>query len=288
MSLLLIYRKLGHECRLRIDSPTLEPLARCLQSSSLIREETCSSSTPADLAWVGSSAPDRHLLLHGQPWPVAPLTASQLYLQTDHLLDHLPRQVSPQSVFLHAGAVVAPTGQALLICGSSGAGKTSLVTACLAQGWAWLSDELLAFPGPLWHSMHGAKRNFNLKARSFSHFPQTASAPGTFELPLPDSRQRIRFFNPDALHPGLHRPTAPLRALIFPQFSPTAPLPPSPLSQAETASRLASELLSRHPHAFAWLASASRLAPSFLLPYHHPRDAVPVLADLAQQLAPLP
>ena len=287
MSLLLTHLKLGRPYHLRIDHPTLEPLARCLQSSTLIEQRPCSPATPAHLAWTGPPATQWQLLLHDQPWHLNPLSATQLYLQTDHLLDHLARQDSPQSVFLHAGAVLTPSGQALLICGPSGAGKSSLVSACLSHGWPWLSDELLCFPGPDWNLMQGLKRNFNLKARSFPHFPETAAAPGTFEVALPDARHRIRFFNPDALRPGQHRPSAPLPALIFPAFTPSSPAPPpSRLSQAQAAQRLAPELLTRHPATFAWLAAASRHAPAFLLPYHLPQDAVPALAHLALHLAP--
>lgn len=55
-----------------------------------------------------------------------------------HLADRL---------FLHAG-VVAVRGRAVVLAGPSGAGKTSLVAALLAQGATYLSDEVAWFPLP--------------------------------------------------------------------------------------------------------------------------------------------
>ncbi len=50
---------------------------------------------------------------------------------------------SPASLMIHAGAV-ARNGQALLLPGVSGVGKTTLTYALAALGWRTLTDDLLA------------------------------------------------------------------------------------------------------------------------------------------------
>lgn len=50
-------------------------------------------------------------------------------------------EMRPDLLWIHSG-VVAKEGQALLIVGASGQGKSTLVTILHAQGWVFLSDEM--------------------------------------------------------------------------------------------------------------------------------------------------
>ena len=59
---------------------------------------------------------------------------------------------------LHAGAVQAPDGRVVAVCGPSGSGKSTLVAQLVADGWRYLTDEALglrsdlttvAYPKPL-------------------------------------------------------------------------------------------------------------------------------------------
>lgn len=58
----------------------------------------------------------------------------------EHHLEEYVAQMSPDRIFVHAG-VVAWKGKAIVIPGSSHSGKTSLVTALLAAGATYYSDE---------------------------------------------------------------------------------------------------------------------------------------------------
>jgi hypothetical protein len=52
-----------------------------------------------------------------------------------------------RGVPLHAGAVVDPDGNAVIVCGASGSGKSTLVRALLARGLSYLSEEYVALVG---------------------------------------------------------------------------------------------------------------------------------------------
>jgi len=58
----------------------------------------------------------------------------------EHHLEEFVAQEAPDRIFVHAG-VVAWKGRAIVIPGSSHSGKTSLVTALLAAGATYYSDE---------------------------------------------------------------------------------------------------------------------------------------------------
>lgn len=67
------------------------------------------------------------------------------------VIDQLLWQISSDTVdlargylLIHAGAVVAPTGDGVMILGESGSGKTTLVAALVQEGFGYLSDEAAA------------------------------------------------------------------------------------------------------------------------------------------------
>jgi hypothetical protein len=67
------------------------------------------------------------------------------------LISHLMWLISGDTVelaegylLIHAGAVVAPSGECLLILGESGSGKSTLVAALVQDGFDYLSDEAAA------------------------------------------------------------------------------------------------------------------------------------------------
>lgn len=285
MSLLLRYRKLGLTTTLRIDAPELEGLAKDLHSSALEDCTPCEPDTAADLAWTWASGGLWQILLKGEPWRSARMSMDLLYLQSDSLLDDFIRERLAGVPMLHAGGVVSPAGNALAICGTSGAGKTSLVLACVLRKWRWLSDELMGFRSDDPLLAEGFRRNFNIKERSFSNFPQTSNLDGSREFALPDGRRRIRFLNPDKLNAGGFVEAAPIRAIIVPIYAPGAAQPiHSPLNGGELIHHLAPELRAVQKEAIAWLAAASRSIPAFGLRYRDPHSAVDLLESLAVAL----
>ncbi len=281
MSLLLSHRKLGIDTTLRVDVPEWEALAEGLHSSARIARERCPPDTPADLAWPRPAGGQWQILLHGAPWHGAVLSRDDLFLQSDSLLDDLIRERLQEFPQLHAGAVMDPAGRVAVICGSSGAGKTSLVTACVLRGWRWLSDEHLCFrqTDPL--VVEGFRRNFNLKERSFATFPETAALPGTRELVRPGDGQRVRFFNADELPGGKFVPQGKVHLLILPEYLATATPPAAtPIAGAAFVARLVPELHRGDASVIAWLAELARTVPVFALQYADPRAAAASLGSL--------
>jgi len=284
MSVLLRYHKLGFEVTLRLDSPELESLAVTLHSSALVEVSECVPETPAQLVWQRTNGNRWRILLKGQPWETDWPQVEDLYLQSDSLLDDLVRERLPGVPLLHAGGIVDAKGRAIVVCGESGAGKTSLVLACILRGWNWLSDELLCFRQKNPRVAEGFRRNFNLKARSFPRFPQTSDLSGNREISVSDSRKRIRFLNPDALRRGSFAPSGIVAAIIVPVYDAEAHEPAStPLSGLELVQSLAPELRTCDPATFGWLAEIGRTLPAFKLRYCLPDRAAEHLENLTAQ-----
>lgn len=285
MSVLFQHRKLGVVTTLRVDAPELEELADDLHSSARVGKSQCDTDTPADLAWQPSADGQWHIILKGEVWRGATLTKDELFLQSDSLLDDLVRERLLEFPMLHAGGVVDPEGRATVICGSSGAGKTSLVTACVLRGWSWLSDERLCFRQTDPTLVEGFRRNFNLKERSFATFPETSGLPGTRELARPGSGKRIRFFNADQLPGGKFASSGNVRAIILPEYTPTAITPVAAhVSGMTLVDRLVPELRSHHTRTVTWLAEVGRRVPVFTLQYSAPRAAAACLAQVLKGL----
>jgi len=280
MSVLLTFRKLGNDCRLRVDDPGMVPLALRVQTTARTEVRECSPAEPAEVVWVSAGNDRWRILLKGEPWESVFHGEASLYFQTDHLLDGLARLHWPDGLFLHAGAATPEGGDAVLICGSSGAGKTSLVTSCLLAGWTWLTDELLLIePGEGWR-IRGSRRNFNLKERSFGSFPETA--PGVWETATGDGRGRIRFFDPDQLGGGSWRESASVGCLVFPEYASHVEEPVlERIGSREALSRLGPEIISAGaPAAVAALVSGLGRIPAFRLRYCEPRRAVKLMEEI--------
>lgn len=280
MSVLLTFRKLGMNCRLRVDDPEMEPLALRVQTAARTEVRACSPEETAELVWVRVGAGQWRIFLHGEPWEGVFHGEANLYFQTDHILDGLARLHWPSGLFVHAGAAAPEGGDAVLFCGSSGAGKTSLVTACILSGWSWLTDELLLIdPGEVWR-IRGSRRNFNLKERSYGNFPETA--PGVWETATGDRRGRIRFFDPDQLGGGPWRESASVGCLVFPEYAAGADEPVvDPIGSREALGRLGPEIVSSGRAAVvAGMLSGLGRIPSYRLRYRDPRRAVTVLEEI--------
>jgi hypothetical protein len=280
MSVLLTFRKLGMDCRLRVDDPEMEPLALRVQTAARTEMRACSPEETAELVWVSAGKGQWRIFLHGEPWEGVFHGEANLYFQTDHILDGLARLHWPAGLFLHAGAAAPEGRNAVVFCGSSGAGKTSLVTSCILSGWSWLTDELVLIePGEAWH-IRGSRRNFNLKERSFGNFPETA--PGVWETVTGDRRGRIRFFDPDQLGGGPWRDSASVGCLVFPEYAADADEPAvERMGSREALGRLGPEIVSSGgAAAMAGMLSGLGRIPSYRLRYRDPRRAVSVLEEI--------
>jgi hypothetical protein len=77
---------------------------------------------------------------------------------------------------LHA-ACVARNGKGVLLCGDSGAGKTSLAYACAKAGWTFVSDDAVHFVSGGDGTVVGNPWRAHLRPSSVALFPELADAP---------------------------------------------------------------------------------------------------------------
>lgn len=94
-----------------------------------------------------------------------------------HLSWHINAEigrVTGSYLLIHAGAVVSPTGSALMLPGDSGSGKTTLVAALLGSGFGYLSDEIGAID-PLTRHIYPHPKSLTLKRGSFGLFPELST-----------------------------------------------------------------------------------------------------------------
>lgn len=164
---------------------------------------------------------------------------------------------------LHAGAVVGPDGRAVVLPAAMEAGKTTLVTGLVRDGFGYMSDELavvatdhmqvLAYPKVL-----------SLDPGSWPLFPELAPAPG---------RHRVSptqwLVDAEEVRAGAtHREPAPLGAVVLPRHVPGAATSLTRLRPADALQPLASTTFGfdRHaPRVLPRLAAVLDAVPAFAL-----------------------
>lgn len=174
---------------------------------------------------------------------------------------------------LHAFAAVSPAGQAALITGAMGAGKTTTGLALLAAGWKLLSNdspllqlrddsvEVLAYPGRL-----------SAFDDSLARFERLAGF-----IPQNSARREKRVFDAaDAFGPEVWADTAPAGGVFFPEIVPgLAKSELAPIGPTESVLQLLPQAIegwdktaiARHLHLLSRLAAQAacyrlRLAPN--------------------------
>lgn len=164
-------------------------------------------------------------------------------------------QSRPDLLWLHAGAA-AHRGKAVVITGLSGRGKSTLVTSLCAQGWAYLSDEVVPLDP------------YSDKVIPFPQLPVVRENLGR-QLPL-DRVQELRkmkvHLNPEAIC----REAMPICGLVFPTYSPRSPTKLSPYSAATAALELLQNSLNFVHHrqaAVRYVCKLIQKLPVFQLSY---------------------
>lgn len=186
----------------------------------------------------------------------------------------------------HAGAV-AQNEQALVLCGDSGQGKSTLTFGLVAAGCAYLADDHV----PL-------HRN----GRDVMAFPTAAGVKeGSWELPEIRALQERYGLIPHSPREGvrylpLHQANAPepgtrhsVRALIFPEYRPDADFEMDQITPEQAlilALQAGSRLSASHSGDIAPLADLLNHVPAYRLRYCATEQSVPACLDLLN--SPLP
>jgi len=172
-----------------------------------------------------------------------------------------------RSVVLHA-AGVEQNGRTALLVADSGAGKSSLAGWLVAQGWNYLSDEILAWDTGT-GQVSGLARPLVLKRGATALWQGWLSAAGTLEQAAPFGNDTL-WLDPELIHPGAICQSAALGWLLFPRYSPGAAFQASRLSQAQAVFGLMQHLVNGPNLPGEGFESAARLAtacPAFQVEY---------------------
>ena len=176
-------------------------------------------------------------------------------------------QARSDLLWLHAGAA-AYRCSSVMILGAWGRGKSTLVTSLYANGWTYLSDDVIpldpnsgrAFPFPL--------------------TPMVREDPGQ-ELPLEhlsEVRKRVVLLRPERVC----RDPVPIRTVVFPVYRRGCHTELLPCSPATAALELLQNCLNFPSHreaAVQYVCDLVRKVPAFRLPYSDGRLAAELIAQ---------
>ncbi len=175
-------------------------------------------------------------LTTGQTYGQVVPAAGQTYAILEDLIaiglsPHLRRR---KKFLLHAFAA-AYAGQAVLLVGGIGAGKTTTGLSLLDAGWQLLSNDspvvvgngrIQQYPGVL-----------AAYPESFAHFATMAHLAGEDEVVRNGRRQKISV-SAESIWPNVWLPEAPIRAICFPQIEPRSDHQLTPIAKPAALARL--------------------------------------------------
>lgn len=141
-------------------------------------------------------------------------------------------------LLVHAGAVVTPAGDAVLILGEAGSGKTTLVAALVQDGFGYLSDEAgaieldtgVAHPWP-------RALGFTAGSRTLARFASLVAPAGAAADDAVPEKTHVKV---DRIRPGAIAHAARVRHVIDHRFAAGAPTRAQPLSRATAVARIGS------------------------------------------------
>lgn len=180
----------------------------------------------------------------------------------DHSIEALASEIDG-GLLLHAAAV-AHRGRTLLIPGESGAGKTTLTAWLAANGFDYLSDELVHLPD-VGETLNPFRRPLNIKRAARAGLEGVVAFDGSQALIETPEGYLIR---QSAGTPNASAPTL----LLFPAFEAGARLEITPLRSGRAALDLLRCLVNARRLPEGGLRQVSRLArtvPAFTLRYGH-------------------
>jgi len=192
----------------------------------------------------------------------------ELAVAVENLMWHITHEaiegLDAGLVGLHAGAVTAPGGGAVVLPAPSGSGKTTLTAGLVAAGWGYLTDEL-AILDPSGVTVSPFARPLCMSCPAIALIPGLGERlPSELDSPGCEKLQ----VRPDDLRPGALGQEAPVRAVVFPRYRPGAETVLQPMGRVETLVALLPNTfkLDRIGHAgLDTLAGLSRVAPGYQL-----------------------
>lgn len=208
------------------------------------------------------------ILQDGHPESRNPLDAVTALRLIERATYHFADRCADGPVF-HGGCV-SRDGQATLLVGGSGSGKTCLTTFLLTQGLDYLTDELVFISTSTENpACQGFARPLNLKNSAHPLFPELTQHPATLVTPFgnlirPDTALAL------AQPPGKVVRQAGLARIIFPTYRSSSALEFAPLPKAKAVLLLMKNLINARnlpEHGFRLVSALCQSVPAFTLTY---------------------
>lgn len=194
--------------------------------------------------------------------------------------DLLMRLIAPidDQLILHAAAV-ALADQGILLCGGTGAGKSTLAAILVADGFDYLSDETVAIP-PSLDEMEGFARSIVLK----DDWPPRWIVAGTrlsspLALSLPGG---ITWLPSRAIGKGGVQQHSAISRILFIRYQAGCALETVPLSGAECGFHLIRHLANAQNlpgYGLSWVSRLSQRVPAFQVTYGQATGLIRWLRD---------
>lgn len=216
----------------------------------------------------------RHVLYDGQRVVAAGMDVDEAVAMVLWHLNQLAVTTAGYAV-VHAGAVAAH-GRGVVLAAPMEAGKSTLVTALVAAGWTYLSDEFAGL-SLADHRLHPYPCPISLEPGSFSLFAHLR--------PPHASGDALRWhLRPDDVRPGSLSAAVPPAAVVFPRYRPGALCRLEPVGAADALVLLSNQALNLHSggqRVFQALARLAAKIPAYRLVFGRLHDATASLDTLA-------
>lgn len=180
-------------------------------------------------------------------------------------------------LMLHAGAVVTPLGDGVILSANSGSGKSTLVVGLVQGGFAYLSDEVAAID-PVARRLYPYPKALNLKQGSFDLFPSLRARAG--RTSFIGSQWHLR---PDDIRPRAMGGPCDPRFVIFPHYQRGAATELVPISRGMAVHELMSNAFNLSMYrgrALALLADSLRSSHGYRLITGDLSEAVHAVASM--------
>jgi hypothetical protein len=218
-----------------------------------------------------------YALLYGDDELVSSHAASVVI---DHLYWHVNThafRTTGDFFLIHAGAVTTPTGDAALLSGPPGSGKSTLVTALVRSGFGYLTDEAAAID-PVSRLVHSYPRPIALKQHPGDLFPGLKPVSED-----PDLAMNQWHVDPDEIRAGCVAEPGPVRLVVLLRREPERQTELFPVSKGEAAVELGRNALSLSRYrgrALPLLSDLVQSASTYRLLSGDLEDAVKTVFDL--------
>lgn len=243
------------------------------------KSESGDGATVYSLVDLGARYPRRYRLLLGDEQLISSRSADDVLTQLLYQILTRVREQNEEFLLIHAGSVVTPRGEGVVLPADAGSGKTTLVAGLIRAGFGFLSDEIGVID-------HGAgvlrpyPRALNFKEGAEAIFPDLVGRDNGSPFPGNVGYLRAEKIRTDAL-----ADPAEVRFVIAPRYQEGAATRVTALSPGATVKELWTHTMNLSAHgvgALTILADVARGAKGYRLISGDLQEAVSAVLRLTK------